>query len=86
MIFNKGDNVVCVDVQQDDLVDGESRFNIQSLTLYDNYTVNQCIKVPTHDRYIIMLQGIKYTIFEANRFVSISEFRKRKINKLINKI
>lgn len=87
-MFKEGDRIICIDDSIDDNIDSESRFDIRNhLKLYDTYIVSQYMNKREYGHFgIVMLEGIRYTIFNTDRFIPFSEFRKMKINKIINNV
>ena len=72
MIFKKGDKVVIPD---------ENKVKYNYLLYNEVYTIHH----GTIDRGVI-LEEDKNSIYYSGLFISVKEDRKRKINKLINKI
>ena len=72
MIFNKGDKVVIPD-----------KDSIRHISLLNNKTYT--IHHDTEGGWVVLEEDIN-NIFYTDIFISIKEDRKRKINKLINKL
>lgn len=78
-MFKKGDKVVLID--DDDL-------DILGVELYGVYTVDSYVdESPVMNKFtpLIILDGIS-AAFAGERFVSVVEFRKQKLDKLINNL
>jgi hypothetical protein len=75
MIFKEGEKVVCIDSE----FEGES-----TLELYKIYTVESCVSFNFRDVWIegIFIDGIG-GVFCGERFITIEEFRKLKINDIL---
>jgi len=69
--MKKGDKVICIDVDE-----------IDSLELYKVYQISDCLTT----RYLIILniEGLEQW-YRQSRFISLSEYRKQKLEK-INKL
>jgi hypothetical protein len=69
-MFKIGDKVVCIKEPIDN-----------SLIVYGNVYTIECV-LPSSNYFILEFIEIKYTRFSSERFISLIELRKNKINKL----
>jgi len=76
-MFKSGDRVVCVSYK-------DEAYDLEDLSLYETYTIS----------YMITTQGKKYNhcklieisgFFKEYNFISVKEYRKQKLSKLIEK-
>lgn len=79
--FNKGDRIVCIDVF--DLEDMHNKLKIYQIYIVEGFLdVN---KIPGITKSAVMLENIS-GVFVSDRFITLMQYRKQKVNKLLNKI
>lgn len=82
-MFKENDKVVCIDDFCYSSSDGKWNIPFQLLK-YNIYTISTIRVSSISNEYIVNLIGMEGIVFKANRFISLTEHRKQKINKLIN--
>lgn len=77
-MFREGDKVVCID-NSARYMDMRNYMGVNPLKLYTTYTVDKVI-YGEHDYNNQVVVG--NTCFNVNRFISITDYRKRKLEKI----
>lgn len=83
-MFNTGDHVVCVNIDQVKKKDEHSRFNLDRIELGGRYVINRQVTYNVGVSVdVVTLVGIPYYLYSTSRFELLTEHRRKKILKLL---